>query len=378
MTHPQSDGLPFPGLEAFGPEDGLRQIVGLCASFCDAPVLLLIWNSGGIWFQEGQGFSPDQWRALEPVLGSNGMALGPGVSFGSDGEGILESIPLHGSHDQVIGSLNVLTRLSDPLSRNQSRALRLAASQIQALVACKQQGVERRTSSRGLTASSFVPGLVHELRNFIFGISASLDAFKANTSSKRDPSTYADQICKGLDRLNAFVEELRLFGNPKRSSKEECRIETVLREVIEHHRLRSVRGNVDIQLLVEDPLPPIFADKESLALAFIQLIDLAMDQESGGRVVLRVESRPLDETETICGSLESATLNLGGLDPIRLFEPFYFRSSGLGRLALPNARRIMEYHGGSLTATALPEGGTRIRFMLPSIAQYPRPSVDQS
>jgi signal transduction histidine kinase len=306
------------------------------------------------------------------------MPLSPGVPIGSDGEGIFESIPLHGSHDRVIGSLNVLTRLSDPLSRNQSRALRLAASQIQALVACKQQGVERRASSRGLTASSFVPGLVHELRNFIFGISASLDAFKASASSKRDPSIYAEHICKGLNRLNAFVEELRLFGDPKGSAKEEYRIETLLREVIEHHRLRSARGRVDIQLRIEEPLPPIFADRESLALAFIQLIDLAIEQESGGQVVLRVESRPVDESEMICGSLESATLNLGGLDPTRLFEPFYYRASGLGRLALPNARRIMEYHGGSLTAAALPEGGTRIRFMLPSISQHPRPSVDPS
>lgn len=374
----RSDGLSHHALEAFGPEDGLRQIVRLCASFCDAPVLLLIWNAGGIWFHEGHGFSQDQWIALESVLGSNIPVSGPTVSFGSNGDGPVESIPLHGSHDRIIGSLNVLTRLSDPLSTIQTRALRLAVSQIQALIDFKQQGIERRTSSRGLTASSFVPGLVHELRNFIFGISASLDAFTANAIGKRDFSKYEEHIRKALDRLNAFIDELRLFGDPTLASKEECWIEPLLREAVEHHRHRSIQREVELDLQIEKPLPALHADKNSLALAFIHLIDLSLEQEPGGKVVFRVESCRVDEVETICGCLDSTTLNLKGLDPIRLFEPFYVRVTGSGRLTLPNARRIMEHHGGSLTAIALPEGGTRIRFMLPSVAQYPRPSVDRS
>ena len=378
LTHSQSDGHPHLGLEAFGPEDGLRHIVRLCSSFCDAPVLLLVWNEGGIWFREGKGLSQDQWAFLDSFLGQNGNAYVLESPLRSNGEQILKSIPLHGSRDQIIGSLNVLTRLSDPLTPTQSRALLLAASQIQALVDFRQQTIERRALSRGLSAGSFVPGLVHELRNFIFGISASLDAFKANAASQHDPSKYADPISKGLARLNAFVEELRLFGNPILSSKEECGIEPILREAIEHHRLRSVQNKVDIQLLVEAQPLSLCVDKASLALAFIHLIDLALEQESGGKIFVQVGSRRVDDVEMIFGNLDSASLSLKGLDPARLFEPFYFRTSGLGRLALPNARRIIEYHGGSLTALARPEGGTRISFMLPSLTRYPKPSTEQS
>lgn len=377
-TYSQSDGHPHLGLEAFGPEDGLRNIVRLCASYCDAPVVLLIWNEGGIWFREGQGLSQDQWFFLDSFLGQNPNACVPESSLGADGELILKSLSLHGSRDQIIGSLSVLTRVSDPLTPTQSRALCLAVSQIQALVDFKQQTFERRAISRGLSAGSFVPGLVHELRNFIFGISASLDAFKASAASKQDPSKYADPISKGLARLNAFIEELRLFGDPMLSPKEECRIEPILREAIEHHRLRSVQNKVDIQLQIEARPPPLCVDKASLALAFIHLIDLALEQESGGQILVQVGSRRVDEVEMIFGYLDSASLSLKGLDPARLFEPFYFRTSGLGRLALPNARRIIEHHGGSLTAIALPEGGTRIHFMLPSLTRYPKPSTEQS
>ena len=43
-------------------------------------------------------------------------------------------------------------------------------------MAIPPQSEEQRASPRGPSGSSFVPGLVHELRNFIFGISGSLDA----------------------------------------------------------------------------------------------------------------------------------------------------------------------------------------------------------
>jgi signal transduction histidine kinase len=54
------------------------------------------------------------------------------------------------------------------------------------------------------------------------------------------------------------------------------------------------------------------------------------------------------------------------VDLSRLFEPFYYRASGFGRLALPVARRVLEHHGGSLTAVPGPGGGVRLAFTLPA------------
>jgi signal transduction histidine kinase len=52
-------------------------------------------------------------------------------------------------------------------------------------------------------------------------------------------------------------------------------------------------------------------------------------------------------------------------DLARFFEPFRFRGAGLGRLALPVARRILEAHGGTLRAAPAEGGGVRIAFTLP-------------
>jgi signal transduction histidine kinase len=68
----------------------------------------------------------------------------------------------------------------------------------------------------------------------------------------------------------------------------------------------------------------------------------------------------------VFGHVDATGMKLQGVDLARLFEPFYYRASGLGRLALPAARRIFEAHGGNLSAAEGPEGGLRMGFMLPA------------
>ena len=97
------------------------------------------------------------------------------------------------------------------------------------------------------------------------------------------------------------------------------------------------------------------------------VIDLALRQETAGSpLIVHVSTNRQDSRDMVCGYLDCSNWKFKNLDPTRLFEPFYFRASGLGRLTLPGARRVFESHGGTLTAEPGPEGGLRICFTLPS------------
>ena len=221
---------------------------------------------------------------------------------------------------------------------------------------------ERRSAARACAEASFVPGLVHELRNFSFGISASLDAFQARTEGQ-EASRYGTVIRASLDRLNAFVEELREYGDPRTGPWGEGELAPLLREAVLRVQPEAERCRVAVRLEVDGPLPPIRTDGESLRSAFTRLLELAVQQEAPGGVLVLQVGAP---GGAISGRLDSPGLKVRGLDLARLFEPFYCRGSGLGRLALPVARRILEAHGGSLSAGPGPEGGMRIGFMLPA------------
>ena len=363
----QPDSLRMHGFTEPGSESVLRDLLQLAASFCDAPAVLALQDETGLWFCKGVGLSPGELAELESCLGREfGTETDP-VPIEGAGFCLLEGLWILDAAHRPKGCLCVVSPEPGPLTAPQRAGLRHLAAQIGALVSQRQESVERRTVSRALTGASFVPGLVHEMRNFIFGISASLDAFQARVAGQ-EGSRYGSVMRASLDRLTAFIEELREYGDPQGLCWSERALEPLLREAIEHHQPLAERCQVEVRLQAAEDLPGIRADEASLRTAFIRLIDLALQQESpGGCVVLHVGSRPQGKQRVIFGHLDGTGLKCQNVDLTRLFEPFYFRASGLGRLALPVARRIFEAHGGNLTATPGPEGGMRMGFMLPGI-----------
>jgi signal transduction histidine kinase len=225
------------------------------------------------------------------------------------------------------------------------------------------QPEDLRACPRGPAGSSFVPGLVHEMRNFIFGISGSLDALQARFQHMEEIAKYQTVMRASLDRLDAFMDELADYGDPKPMQRMDGNLELLLREAMEQHRAAAAASGVELRLEVE-ALPPIRADERSLCMAFTRLIGLALGHQTRGRVTVRAVGHQGGQP-VISGYVESSRLELPGVDLSRLFEPFYFRASGFGRLALPVARRVLENHGGSLTAAQAPGGGVRMAFTLP-------------
>lgn len=360
-------------------ESMLRDLILLAATFTGAITALALRDETGIWYRDDSGLNAEQQAALEAAM-SQGLTLeSSGRLLQEHGIQVVEAVPLVDLYHRTIGTLCVLSPSPLTLSASHRDGLELVAGHIQTLLAADRQQMELRATPRAPSAASFVPGLVHELGSFIFGISANLDAFEARFAGMDDVSKYGASIRRSLDRMSAFIQELREYADPRRYSWTARELEPLLREAIEHHNPMAAKNHVDLHLHVEGPLPTLNVDELSLRSAFIRVIDLVLRQEeAGGRVVLHVEKRLLGERLVICGHLDGSSLKLKDVDPARLFEPFYFRASGFGRLALPGARRVLESHGGNLTAGPGPEGGMRISFMLPVVLTYPLQSASQS
>ena len=363
----QPDSLRLHGFTEPGSESALRDLLQLAASFCDAPAVLALQDETGLWFFKGVGLSPGELADLESSLGREFVSEHDPVPIEGAGFFLLEGLWLVDPGRPPKGCLCVVAPEPRSLSPAQKAGLKHLAAQLGAMVTLHQENAERRRAVRACTGASFVPGLVHEMRNFIFGISASLDAFQARVAGL-DSSKYGAVMRTSLDRLNAFMEELREYGDPQGLVWSEHALEPLLREAIEHHRPLAQRCQVQVRLSVADPLPCIRADERSLRTAFVRLLDLALQQEDpGGHVGIEVGCRTQGKRRVIFGHLDGHGLKLQNVDLERLFEPFYFRASGFGRLALPVARRIFEAHGGNLSAAPGPTGGMRMGFMLPAV-----------
>ena len=200
-------------------------------------------------------------------------------------------------------------------------ALRDLAQQLAAL---RRELGEQRSRPRGPAGSSFVPGLVHEMRNFIFGISGSLDALQARFGGMEELAKYQTVLRASLDRLSAFVDELGDYGDPKPAVWAEGDLELLLREAVEQLRPRAAAAGVELRLELQGPLPPVRADERGLCMAFTRMIGLAVGhQDAGSRVTIRVEAGLQEDPRVIRGAVESPRMELPGVDLSRLFEPFY-------------------------------------------------------
>jgi signal transduction histidine kinase len=361
-----ADALSRHGFTEPGAERMLQNLVRLAGAFCGTAALLVIHDETGTWYRGSSGLTAQQVEDLDSVLiqpATSARCESPEPAFR-----IIERLPLADLGPCNFGILYLLSSGEVSLTDIQREGLRNLVLQIQELVGIKEQSVERRGASRGPSGASFVPGLVHVLRNFVFGIGASLDAFEARFSGHDETLKYRSAIRTTLERFNAFIEELREYGDPQLISFTDRPLEPLLREVIEHHRGQAERSGVEIRLQMLPPLPSIHMDIQALFNAFSSLLDLALQLgQPGSTIVLQAGPRNHGAREAVSGYLETSSLSQENVDIPRLFEPFYFRTQGPGRLALPVARRIFEAHRGSITPLPGAAGGLRLEFTLPAL-----------
>lgn len=364
---PRFSPLPRNGGTDFPSESLLRDSVFLAAALSGTVAALVLQDETGIWYRESSGLGSEQLADLQQCL-AQGIDGGTG-RLGSQEQGlqVFESLPLVDEHQRVLGALCLLSSTPAELSETQRGGMRLLADHIQAIVAIDQQRIESRLTPRPPSAASFVPGLVHELGSFLFGISANLDAFEARFAAMEEVSKYGANIRRTLDRMSAFITELRDYGNPQQSSWSVLAMEPLLQEAVSKALPLAEKKNLELRLVVDGPLPHIRGDGEGLLATFFRLTELVLQHaDPTGCVILHVAARSQGRRSVGIGHFDFPSRKFNEVDPVRLFEPFYFRVSGLGRLTLPVARRVFESHGGTLTAAPGPDGGMRITFMLPS------------
>jgi len=366
-TQPRSDISPRHGFAESHTENMLRDAVLIAAAITGTHAVLVIQDETGAWYRDSSGLSGEQMASLAPSLATGPDLESKGSLLEEHGLQIVENLPLVDDCRRLIGSLYVLSPAPLMLPEAQKEGLRLLAEHILTIVTMDHQKLESRTTPRPPSAASFVPGLVHELGSFIFGISANLDAFEARFANMEEVSKYGANIRRSLDRMSAFIVELREYGYPQRLSWITLELEPLLREVFDPFIPVAAKAGIELILQIEGALPVISADRQGLQSALTRTIELVLQQvDEGGQVVVRVTNSLVGNRAVIYGHLDFSSTKLKNVDPARLFEPFYFRVSGLGRLTLPGARRVFESHGGTLTAGSGSNGGMRISFMLPS------------
>jgi signal transduction histidine kinase len=215
---------------------------------------------------------------------------------------------------------------------------------------------------------SIVAGVAHEVRNPLFSISATLDAFESRFGRAEGLDRYLSVLRGEIARLTTLMRDLLDFGRPSRLELAACRLEEVVDAAVAACAPLARRKSVEIVGPRAASPSPVRADRARLTQVIQNLIENAVHfSPQGGRVEVSL-GRPEDGGD---GLIECAVRDSGpGFDPTdlpRLFEPFFSRRRGGTGLGLSIVKRIVFDHGGDVVAENHPAGGAVVRIRLRAV-----------
>jgi signal transduction histidine kinase len=253
-----------------------------------------------------------------------------------------ESGDLEKLHDQLQGLVKQIEQVVEQLQQREHEVLR--AEQLAAV-------------------GQLAAGVAHEIRNPLTSIKLLVQAGREEAENVGQPTDDYLVIEREIRRMETSLQTFLDFARPPKL----VRTPLDLAELVEQ-TLNLIRGRAAKQRVVLEVVQPrdpvrVEADGGQLRQVLVNLALNALDVMPHGGT-LTVEMRGPEAGQVEVSVRDTGPGVRADLMP-RLFEPFVSgKETGLG-LGLVVSRRIVEDHGGRLTAHNRPEGGACFVFRLP-------------
>ena len=219
-----------------------------------------------------------------------------------------------------------------------------------------------RSSEKMAAIGTLMTGVAHEVRNPLSVISGALDLFDGQLGGVPVYQQYGTALRSGVGRLMSLMQDLLDYARPPEPVFLNARLADIVDEAVDLCQRAARSRGVEIRSDVPRDLAPLRADRRRLGQVFENVVSNAVAFSPRGSTV-RVEAHVID------GGVRCDVKDSGpgfALDDVpHLFEPFFTRRREGTGLGLSIARRIVEAHAGSITATNDPAGGGIIRIILP-------------
>lgn len=217
----------------------------------------------------------------------------------------------------------------------------------------------RMTSLKRLAA-----GMVHELKNPLHSLSLHVELLRQVLDDPPDRAARSlEVLAREIRRLDRLVEDFRRFSRPEDLEVRPLDVRDLVTEVTELVRPDAAAQGIDIRVhLPEVPLQ-IDGDAGRLRQALLNVVRNAQQaMPAGGRLTVQAALEApvfarVSVTDTGDG-IEADELE-------KIFQLYYSTKPDGSGVGLFMVHRIVQEHGGMVSASSQPGEGTAVHFHLP-------------
>ncbi len=254
----------------------------------------------------------------------------------------LTSIPMK-SRDGSISAIEVISDITD------SKKLEQEIIQQE-----KMAGV-------GLLAA----GLAHEIGNPIGIVGSAVQFCLQKLNPEGSLKEHLVVMQRNITAADHTIKELLRFARPAESEHSEINVIELLKEACSIVTSECAQRGIVLKEAYPEETLCIFADRANLQHVFVNILLNSIEAISvGGEITVTLEVDMAGENVTIAFADTGPGIPQENLD--KVFSPFFTtKDTGTG-LGLSICHRVVDSHGGKLSAVNMPQGGAKLTVSLPA------------
>ena len=217
-------------------------------------------------------------------------------------------------------------------------------------------------------------GVAHDVRNPLHSINLTLQHLQE--TSRPDDEKRGVEFDRSLGiireeiaRLSRLVENFLRFARSERRERAPVRVPDLLRETAQLVEKEAARRRVELRVEVEDPIPEVLADSESVRSSVLNLVVNSFEaMPEGGALTLSARSESGDVIIEVSDSGEGIPQE----QQEKVFDFAYTTREGGHGLGLAMVHQVVvEDHGGRVRLESKPGAGTRVWLAFPVLEPAP-------
>jgi signal transduction histidine kinase len=209
--------------------------------------------------------------------------------------------------------------------------------------------------------------IAHEVRNPLTNISLASEQLKELTGTDPEATLLHDMIGRNATRINQLVSDLlnsTRFAQLEYGSMPICEI---LEETLEMAADRIELSQVKVEKHYDDNTCVVWADREKMKLAFLNVILNALEAMEKGKGVLQISTRAQQNRCII--EIRDNGVGMDEETLMKLYEPYFTGKPKGNGLGLTNTQNIILNHKGSIHVRSALGKGTVFTITLLQEAQ---------